>query len=238
MITTECNVDLQDYALLYKINAPFRSKLPEQPHAEVLSLWLNMLLLGLGCDVNEVVHSHLHGTCNRIVWNSYLYYIHDHNMNDHLHHKTAWLLITNGAAQTEDRVMSSRDHRGGRLDTVHDNVYEVGPPGWVEYLPMGGMLKGLRYFKHKRRMALRDMYVSNTKLPVAVPTQSMKAMLAELFGEDEANAMQQYISRNGRERGWAASFLMLGAWRSTAGEATQFVWDSDRIPIEMEAQRG
>jgi hypothetical protein len=57
----------------------------------------------------------------------------------------------------------------------------------------------------------------------------MEAMLAELFGEDEAKAMQQYISKNGRESSWPPNFLMSVTWHSSAGKATQFVWDDPSI---------
>jgi hypothetical protein len=212
-----------DYALRYKINAPFRSTLFRHPRADGADAMVT-LLLNLGCDVNEVVYSH----GNRTVWDSYLYYLYDHNMKDDLDRKIAWLLINNGAAQTGDRVVSPPDQRG-RLDTEHDNVYEMKPAGWMESTPMGRMVKALPGFKwtsYMLRSAMRNHYVE----PVGPERmRSMEAMLAELFGEDEAKAMQQYISKNGRESSWPPNFLMSVTWHSSAGKATQFVWDDPSI---------
>ncbi|KAM0709180.1 hypothetical protein Q7P35_003216 [Cladosporium inversicolor] len=154
-------------------------------------------------------------------------------MNDHLHHETVWLLITNGATQTEDRAVSPQDRRG-TLNKVHDGVYELRPR--AESISLERMLQGLRSFRWTRRMLHNAIGFRNA---VSVGTElmrSMKAMLEELFGGDEANAMQQYISRNGRESTWPAHFLMPGAWRSKAGEATQFMWEDPPIPLTMEPQ--
>jgi hypothetical protein len=108
-----------DYARRCKLDAPFRLKHPEQKHA---SLAVMELLLKLGCDVNEVVYVHGNGT----VWDSYLYYIHYHHMNSDRGRKTAWLLVTKGAGQTEDRFVPSPDQRG-KAGRLHDHACRLKP---------------------------------------------------------------------------------------------------------------
>ena len=173
-----------DYALLRKPDAPFRSKHPEQAGTNYAMV---ELLLKLGCGVNEVVE--MHG--NRTIWDSYLYYIHDQRMNTDRDRKTTWLLISNGARQTGNRAVSPRGE--------HDNMQTmlrsrnsafpllIGGPtkAWsTEYMTNG--LRGLNGSNFVPQNALSQHHTVAEEL---VRVLSMEAMLAELFGANEARAM-------------------------------------------------
>jgi hypothetical protein len=105
-----------DYALRYDASASFRRDRQAEPDCAMIEL-----LLGQGCDVNEVVH--MHG--NRTLWDSYLYFIYLHpalRTNIECHRRAVWLLINHGAEQTEDRVI---DVDVGEVHAAHNDVIEM-----------------------------------------------------------------------------------------------------------------
>jgi hypothetical protein len=124
-----------DYALRYKANVPFRRDRPKEAMPDCAMI---QLLLGQGCDVNEVVQ--IHG--NRTLWDSYLYFIYAYpalRTNIECHRKAVWLLIGGGAKHIEGRVKPNvRD----KLCEAHDSVRELETAS-VTLIPMQTMLAEL-----------------------------------------------------------------------------------------------
>jgi hypothetical protein len=57
----------------------------------------------------------------------------------------------------------------------------------------------------------------------------MEAMLTELFGANEAKAMQLSILQNGKQKSWAETLSWLGMWLPTTGEVTQYTWEDPTV---------
>lgn len=58
---------------------------------------------------------------------------------------------------------------------------------------------------------------------------SMVESLVQLFGASEAEAMQQHMLRNDRDRSWKAIFPWLGPRRPLVSKATHYTWDQGTI---------
>jgi hypothetical protein len=174
-----------DYALRFNVNTSFRL-LQVNPERHTPDCTMIELLLGEGCDVNEVVH--MYG--NRTLWDSYLYFIYTHSAvrtNIDCHLRAVWLLIDGGAEQTEGRVKPTGEDG---FSSAHDDAREV--------------------------------------KTVTVPLVSMRIMLAELFGAQEAEAMQRQVSRNSRTWAWPMTLSWMGSQRRVTSRNTQFVWIDNR----------
>jgi hypothetical protein len=180
-----------DYALRYNVNTSFRFSTLVGSERDMPDCAMIELLLGEGCDVNEVVH--MHG--NRTIWDSYLYFIYASSAvrtNIDCHRRAVWMLIGGGAEQIEGRVKPTGEDG---FTSAHDDAREV--------------------------------------KTVTVPLVSMRIMLAELFGAQEAEAMQQQVSRNSRTWAWPMVLSWLGSRRRVTGRDTQFVWIDGRSTQRM-----
>lgn len=213
-----------DYALRRELGAPFRSKQPEQARATYAMV---ELLLKLGCGVNEVVY--MHG--NRTIWDSYLYYIHDQCMNTERDRKITWLLISNGAGQTGNRAVSPRGEHGNtqRMLRTHNPVFPLLTAGRTKARSTENMTNGLRGLNGSSfvpQSALSQHYAVVAGL---VRVVSMEGILTELFGANEAKAMQLSILQNAKAKSWAEKLSWLGVWLPITGEVTQYTWEDPNI---------
>lgn len=95
-----------DYALRYNLHAAFRSD-AQQDHLSRLAGDLSMveMLLGLGCNVNEPIY--IYG--GRTVWDLYLAFLFDNQINDERYCKITWLLINNGAKPIKSCVVGKQE---------------------------------------------------------------------------------------------------------------------------------
>lgn len=86
----------------------------------------------------------MHG--NRTIWDSYLYYIHDQCMNTDCDRKTMWLLISNGARQTEDRAVSARGEHDDaqKMLKSHNSAFPLLIAGRKKARSTENMTNGLR----------------------------------------------------------------------------------------------
>ena len=213
-----------DYALRRELNAPFRSKHPEQ--ARTIYAMVE-LLLKLGSGVNEVVD--MHG--NRTIWDSYFYYIHDQCMNTERDRETTWLLISNGAGQTGNRAVSPRgEHDNTRtMRRTHNSAFPLLIAGRTKELSKVNKTNGLRGLEGSIFVAQSALSQHYAVSAGTVRVVSMEAMLTELFGANEAKAMQLSILQNGKQKSWAETLSWLGMWLPTTGEVTQYTWEDPTV---------
>lgn len=220
-----------DYVLRPKLDAPFRSKHSEQARTTYAMV---ELLLNMGCGVNEVVD--MHG--NRTIWDSYLYYIHDQRMNTDRDRKTTWLLISNGARQTGNRAVSPRgEHEYTRTrHRTHNSAFPLLNAGRTKALSTADMSNGLRGLNGLNFVPLSALSQHHAVSAGIVRFVSMEAMLTELFGANEAKAMQLSILQNGKEKSWVEKLSWLGMWLPTIGEVTQYTWEDPNRDTHIDAQ--
>jgi hypothetical protein len=216
-----------DYALRCKLEAPFRSKHPEQTHPSYAMI---ELLLKLGCDVNEVVH--VHG--DRTVWDSYLYYIYDQGMCSGRDCKIVWLLLKNDAGLTGDRFLPPQNRFGeaATRQADHDGAYEVKTRGWADSTLMGSMMSGV-YWGLAAEPRGTDSHV--TKSTERVCVLSIVAILMDLLGATEAEVMHQYMLQRVREKSSSTTLQWLWTWIPTMRERTQYTWENLNISPSQRA---
>ena len=132
------------------------------------------------------------------VCESYIHYSDKEHLDRDHHRKIVWLLITSGARQTRYRAFD------GRLVGWANTIL-----GWNR---RAAIFRGPLDRNDTRRSDVLTM------------ASNPEADLTKMFGPNEAQAMQQYISEHDPGRTSQAASGWLGAWRPTFGEAAGYIW--------------